>query len=126
MVYQKNLKIKKGSTEPYSAPETWKNKEINGEKADIFSLGAVLFNLFIPNFAFWSARSFDLNYKLIMLNDYEKYWNTVNIKNISEEFKKLFFNMVSFKIDQRPNLDTILNDEPWLNEVRNLSQNEEN
>ena len=113
-------------TEPYSAPETWKNKEYNGEKADIFSLGAVLFNLLIPRFAFWSARSFDPNYELIMNNNYEKYLNTVNVKNISEDFKKLFFKMVTNRIDERPDLDTILNDDPWLNEVNNLSQNEEN
>ena len=46
----------------------------NGEKADIFSLGVVLFNLVAKKFGFQTSQKNDSLYKLIIDKNFDKYW----------------------------------------------------
>ena len=51
-------KLKKPFGTPYyKAPEILENKEYEGDKIDIFSMGALLFVLMTKNFAFVEAKS---------------------------------------------------------------------
>ena len=95
----------------------------NGSKADIFSLGTILFNLMTGKYGFKRATSQDLNYKYIRNNQINEYWKSVfpyiNF-NPSQEFKDLYIRMVSFNENNRPTIDEILNDN-WFNELGGLN-----
>ena len=59
------IKTNEGS-EPYATPEIWRDKGFYGEKADIFSLGAFLFNLVTGINGFMSSKRNDPYYKYII------------------------------------------------------------
>ena len=117
------LSFYKGS-DPYVTPEIWKREEFNGEKADIFSLGAVLFNLVAGHYGFRNSKTSDNLYRLIIQKNYEEYWNIMKLKNASDDFKKLYLRMVAYDPGERPTFDEILND-AWLKDVSNLTEDEE-
>ena len=119
---EKGIDVCYGSRE-YATPEAWKGRKVNGEKADIFSLGAILFNLVTGRYGFESSKSSDKKYNLIKENKIEEYWKVINIKNLADDFKKLFISMVSYKAETRPTFDEILNSD-YLAEVKDLSINE--
>ena len=109
------------------APEIIENRPYDGIKADIFSLGQLLFNLVNNMFGFISSRSNDHYYSLIRNNQLNDYWNSGPFHNInpSNEFKNLFIRMVAHNPLQRPTIDEILND-PWMQEINNLNNDEIN
>ena len=118
------LKIDKGS-ENYATPEIWKKEKLNGEKADIFSLGVVLFLLVNSKYGFDKSKKTDKYYGLIVEKKYDEYWKKLKLENLSDDFKNLYLKMVAFEPGERPTFDEILNS-AWLKEVSNLSQDEEN
>ena len=67
----------------FSSPQVLEHKPYNGEKADIFSLGVILFSLVTGHCGFRKAGKDDKYYKHILNGDIEKYWNSLpeNIKN---------------------------------------------
>ena len=123
---------KKGlvGTRQYICPQMWLNKLYTGIDADIFSLGAVLFNLVTGKFGFYVSTLNDKLYKLIANKYYKLYWDQLAnqypyISKLSEEFKNLYIKMVSFKPEKRPRINEILND-PWLSEINNMSEEQLN
>ena len=58
----------------YKSPEMWEKDEFDGKKSDIFSLGAVLFNLVTGVCGFATSKQNDKYYKHIRNKNYEKYW----------------------------------------------------
>ena len=105
----------------YKAPEILENKEYDGDKIDIFSIGALLFVLMTKKFAFIEARPSGL-YNLIKEKKYDDYWDQLqNFHNIvinSEKFKNLFLRMVAYIPEERPTIEQIKNDE-WLQDIIN-------
>ena len=101
-----NPQIGSGGSKLFAAPELYKGKELTDEKADIFSLGVILFALVTKKFGFLCSRNNDPFYKLIRTNKYELYWDNMKkfkkIDGLSEDFKKLYFQMVSHDPDKRP------------------------
>ena len=118
----------------YAAPEIFENKEYNGEKIDIFSLGVILFNLRVQKFGFLSATIpkspmkpiYNL-YKYIKEKNNKLYWyilrNNINTNGLSEEFKNLYLKMVAYNPNERPTIEEIYNDE-WMKEIRDLDEKE--
>ena len=103
--------------------EVLKNQPYDGIKADIFSLGQILFNIVTAHFGFTSSASNNEFYKLIRLRNFELYWGffaQFNL-NLSKEFKDLFIIMVDPVPSERPTIDKILND-TWIREINNLGQ----
>ena len=112
----------------YASPEIFLHRPYNGEKADIFSLGVILFNLVTGAIGFHKADHCDIFYKYIAKGQFKEYWENLSKKinlNLSEEFKNLYFSMVSFKEKDRPNIDQILHN-PWFNEIVDLNAQELN
>jgi serine/threonine protein kinase len=127
------LKIKLG-TEDYACPEMWDDdpdSTYNGIKADIFSLGVVLFNLVTGKPAFENnAKETDSLYGLILKDNdgtFKDYWdemkNRVKVP-LSNNFKKLYMQMIAHKPENRlESFDDILNSD-WMTELDNLSSEE--
>ena len=113
-------------TKSYAAPEILFHRPYDGFKADIFSLGVVLFTIVTCKFGFLQATIDDPYYRLIMTKYYRKYWDKVGKQiqgEISEEFKKLYCKMISFNPQDRPSIEDILYD-PWFQEIRDLNDDE--
>ncbi len=133
----KNGKKKKQTeylgTSHYIAPEILMEIPYDGEKADIFSLGILLFSLITGFNGLKGAKtnhsSFDINEKLYTLlnnNKIESFWNLLEKKmdfNFSPEFKKLFIKMVAMNPDERPTIGEIYNYE-WMNDINKLNEKE--
>ena len=100
-------------TQQYMAPEIIMDKEYDGIKADIFSLGVLLFYIRTSKFLFEQAKA-NTAYDYIKNN--KKY-------GLSKEFKDLFLQMVAFNPDERPTIQEILNGE-WMKDIINLSEDE--
>ena len=107
-------------------PQMYYNQPYNTFKADIFNLGVILFYIITGKFGFESSNKNNEKYNYIKEHKFEQFWNTFeideNIKNLSPEFKNLYFKIVSYNEEERPSIDEILNDE-WFNEIRNLDSN---
>lgn len=112
----------------YAAPEILLHNPYNGIKADIFSLGQILFNLVTGRLGFNNANMQDNLYRLIILHQYIEYWERIqeNIPlNVSQEFRDLFLSLVAFDPNERSTIDQILNS-PWMNEINNLNEQQMN
>ena len=121
------IKIKEyNGTKQYKCPEIWEEKEYSGEKADIFSLGVVLFNLVTGRCGFVTSKTDDPIYSLIIEGEkngtYENYWDSIKgaVKELSENFKNLYIKMVAYNPENRPTTQQIL-DNPWFEEINNLT-----
>ena len=117
----KKMKYYCGTTH-YQCPEIMMKKPYDGTKADIFSLGVILFELVFGKFGFEIPSSSDKKYKFIKNNISNEFWhNYPESKNISDDFKKLYFKIVSFDPKNRPPIEEILNNN-WLKEIKDLEE----
>ena len=109
-------------TPKYAAPEILMGRTYDGFKADIFSLGVLLLALVTSHFYFNLAIIRDPLYRYIIVRRYKKFWELISnqIKGVSEELKNLYNKMISFKPEERPTIEEILNDE-WMKEIRDLN-----
>ena len=114
-------------TKEYLSPDMRVKEKFDGEKCDIFSLGAVLFNLVTGNYGFLSSSPSDQYYCLIKDKKNKEYWEKVFSAGIrddlSENFKNLYLKMVAFEPDERATIKDVL-ESPWLQEYNNLNQQE--
>ena len=116
----------------YICPQMWTYRDYNGIKADIFSLGVVLFYLVTKKFSFDIASRRDNSYRLICLNKpstIEEFWkkkSDINPKilRLSPEFKKLFFKLIVYNEKGRPNSIQEILDDPWMNDINNFTNND--
>ena len=126
------LKTKRVGSNVYMAPEIILGHSYDGEKADIFSLGVLLF--FIMNFsppfpiakAIKNTNSSQRLYSFIKeKKNINLYWNYMEkyiiTKKLSNEFKNLFIKMVSYNPKERPTIEQILNGD-WLKDIKNLKE----
>ena len=127
--YSLSMKLKNSSdiivgargAREYMFPEIYKSG-FKGEKADIFSLGALLFNLVTGINGFISSNIDDQFYKFIVSYDIESYWNSLKKYidfDLSQEFKDLYIKMISYDPSERPSLTQIL-ESKWMEEINKL------
>ena len=116
-------------TRNYKAPEVIMDRnEYDGIKADIFSLGVLLFFLGTSKFNFEQAK---INNKSRTSYDYVKekksdeLWKVckANTIGLTEEFKELYLKMIAYEPKERPSIDEIINGE-WMKDIRGLSENQ--
>ena len=132
--YNKGKLNESKGTAGYAAPELYiENKRYDGFKADIFSLGVILFNLYTGRQPFKKHIKFDSDYKYIKSGDYENYWKKAigglggmkNFKDLEDfnDFKDLYNKMVSYKPNKRPTIIEILGSK-WMKEIRDLNEDQ--
>jgi serine/threonine protein kinase len=135
----KNGRVKyqtgKVGTKGYAIPEVIYGIPYDGEKADIFSLGVILFFLRIGFRGFKEAKCCDivLNPTDLLYNyiryKHPVYWKILErdlspkIKELSEQFKNLYLNMLAYNPKERPTLDMILNDD-YFSDIRALTDSQ--
>ena len=136
IIRTKNGRVKyqtgKLGTKGYQAPEVIYDIPYDGEKADIFSLGVILFFLRTGFRGFKEAKCNDIELNPTdKLYNYIRYKNPVywkileiglspKIKELSEQFKNLYLNMLAYNPKERPTLDMILNDD-YFSDIRALT-----
>ena len=124
----KNLKKEIAGTDEYMAPEIYLGLKYSGEKADIYSIGILLFSLLkcLTPFPVDKTTKKRKYYSYFVKNKEEKFWEmlkNLEIDGFSPEFKDLFTKMVHFKPSQRPTIEEILSHE-WMKEITNLNEEE--
>ena len=130
-----SLQIGKVGTQGYQAPEVIYGIPYDGEKADIFSLGVILFFLRTGLRGFKEAICYDkvlnptdLLYSYIR-NKNPVFWGILErdlspkIKELSEQFKNLYLSMLAYNPKERPTLDMILNDD-YFSDIRALTDSQ--
>ena len=133
-------KIRKYFSSPgYGPKEIFESKPYDGIKADIFSLGVILFYIVTNKSIFYESDKFkpyinnkykkyinqDKFYKLIIERKNNDYWNVVvgEELHLPEEFKDLVINMIAYDPEERFSLNQIIN-HPWFEEINNLTDEE--
>ena len=112
-------------TKGYKAPQIFELNGYKGEKADIFSLGCILFNLVVGTPAFKSAESDDETYKYIIRKKIDKFFEKINyilngIESLSPEFKDIYIKMIAYEEKDRPNNIKEILEHKWFNEINCL------
>ena len=118
-------------TKAYMPYEILEGKEYSPEKADIYSLGCLLFILVVHNDIFSIKEEEEDKYKnektklkkLIKENRKDEFFKKLeiflgDINKLKKEFRDLCFAMISSE-DKRPTLDEIINSK-WLCELNNV------
>ncbi|CAD8123643.1 unnamed protein product [Paramecium sonneborni] len=103
------LKTKVG-TKNYQAPEVLYGAIYDGVKADVFSLGVILFIMYKGQPPFLKANQQDALYNLIIQENYKQFWEVHSQKiEFSFDFKELFLGMINPNPDKRFNLEDVKN-----------------
>jgi len=100
-------------TKTYMAPEIKEGKVYDGFKADMFSLGVILFIIVKGIFPFAEARKDEYFYNLLISGDHEKYWKKTGGQKLSDDFKDLLIKMVHYDPAKRPSIEEFKN-HPWM------------
>ena len=91
-------------TKSYLAPEIRESKLYDGRQTDIFSLGVVIYIIVTGRFAFETATRTDKYYKLIIDEEYEKYWKKTGGRHLSSDFKDMIQKMLHYDPNKRPTI----------------------
>ena len=83
-------------TKSYMAPEILMKTVYDGHKADIFSLGVILFIMAQGTFPFNEATSQDYFYKYMIQGKHDKYFKKTGSSGLSDDLKELLIQMLSF------------------------------
>jgi len=93
----------------YVAPEILSSKIYDGTKADIFSLGVLLFIIVIGKFPHGQKILTDRFYRLIAEKRYDEYVKLVQAQNTSKEFRELIFKLLAKNPSERLTINEIMN-----------------
>jgi len=100
-------------TKTYMAPEIKEHKIYDGMKADMFSVGVILFIIVQGIFPFSEAKPDEYYYKLLIDGNLEKYWKKTGGESLSDEFKDLILKMLNYDPEKRPSVEELKN-HPWM------------
>ena len=111
----------------YCSPQIQEREPYDGTKADIYSLGILLFVLALGKFPYNDEKEFKKFNKFTKSNQQKELKKYINDKikkiKISETFQNLFLEMVKYNEESRPTIKNILKNK-WFKEVTNLNDDE--
>jgi len=102
-------------TEPYKAPEINLGKSYDGTKADIFSIGVILFTLSMKSFPFHKAVPHDEYFRWLVQAKYEQFWSRHESElglEVDANLKSLLNGMLCFDPTKRISMEEIIS-HPW-------------
>ena len=107
-------------------PQKLLGHEYSGEKADIFSLGCILFTLVLGKYCFNKPIIYEKINEYVQKKDKDNYFahlitNSDASNSLTNEFKDLHFRMIAYEEDDRPNNIEEILDDHWFDEIRDLS-----
>ena len=98
-------------TKVYMPPEMYLTMPYDPVKADLFTLGSLLFCMLTGAFPFGSASLTDGYYSLIVKNRFDKYWKVVEQTRpagfFSAEFKSLIEGLLAFNPNNRLTIEQV-------------------
>lgn len=100
-------------TMTYMAPEIKEGKQYKGTQVDMFSIGVILFIIVQGIFPFKEARKEEFFYNLLLTGKLETYFQKVNGKNLSDDFKDLILKFFSHNGEDRPTIEQV-RAHPWM------------
>jgi serine/threonine protein kinase len=95
-------------TEKYRAPELNENKPYHADKADVFTLGVILFSMLKGKSPFSKSVQSDKFYKYIYRDDSKTYWNIVNDDNITSDAIEIIDQMLCYNFYKRIEIEDLL------------------
>ena len=113
-------------TPSYASPEAFEGGVFNGEKADVWSCGVVLFALLTGNMPFISPSRADFAFRCLMrgrVGDFWTYFERRGIR-ISEEAKRFLIRIFMINPVRRAGVDELLASD-WLSEDKEEEQEQE-
>lgn len=103
---KEGINLTKAGTKQFQAPEIHHGKEYIGKVADIFSAGAILFQMVTGYPPYIQARSNDDFYKNICKNRYDVFWKLhrkiLTKKKLDLEFSEAFIDLISWMLNPDP------------------------
>ena len=109
-------------TKVYLPPQKLQKEKYSGIKADIFSLGCILFILVLGGRCFSKAEKLDIYYIHIFNRNKEQFFENLilrynAIKTLTYDFKDLVYRMIAYEENERPdNIANILEDN-WFKDL---------
>lgn len=103
-------------TRNYMAPELLNNEKYSGQGVDLFASGIILFIMIAALPPFSAAdKNEDQMYKFLAQGNADKFFNQMSIwgKEFESDFKDLFAKVMSYKPQDRLDMDGIKN-HPWV------------
>ena len=91
----------------YVAPEVLEQKVYDGRKADVFSMGVLLFIIVMGKFPHGNKVLTDKYYTMIRNKQYDTYFTTVDATKRSQGFKDLIVRLMAYDSKERPSVDEI-------------------
>lgn len=89
----KKLTLFRG-TKTYMAPEIWGTAAYDGRKADVFSMGIVIFAIVVGYQPFAKASHKDKYFQMFLQGDLNLFWKKTERLGLSPEFKDLMSKML--------------------------------
>ena len=118
--YNKNDLKKYLGTKGFRSPQILNNTPYNGFKNDIFSLGQTLMFLVAGHPGYEDDADEDnLLYDFIK-NKNKYYWEILKkakFKELTQEFKELYFDLLTYSEEYRPEIETILKSK-WMKDIQ--------
>ena len=122
----KMIQNKKGVGTPcYMCPQMWFGRNYYGIKADIFSLGVVLFFLASKKTLFEFAYSTDSTYKLLIYKNKPDEFiqkilvNHPQISEVSKDIRDLYIRMIQYNEKKRPKAVKEILEGPLFDDLKN-------
>ena len=98
------------------APEVFLGSEYNGQLADLFSCGVILFQMVVGQPPFEKANQQDPRYRLLIRGDFPMFWKQYETLNriFTKDFKDLINDMLSPEPTQRLTISEVKSHD-WFN-----------
>lgn len=107
-------------TEKYRAPEINENRPHHADKADIFTLGVILFSMIKGKSAFSKSVQSDKFYKYIFREDYKTFWNIVNDDNITNDAIDIINQLLCYNFHKRIEINDIIKSQFYNGECESI------
>ena len=99
----------------YMSPEIHEGNTYSGTKADLFSVGVILYQIVTGKSPFSEASKEDLFYSQLVEGQIENFFQMKEVEHLSSGFKDLITRLLAYDPSERPTIDEIRS-HSWMRE----------